>query len=94
MELDPTVRRELIRQISDSLNTRGRYRRALKVTAWETTIRFSYILKRVLDISVSIAALIVLLPILVFTAIAIWIENPGRINLNRSWPLVMSLRPE
>jgi lipopolysaccharide/colanic/teichoic acid biosynthesis glycosyltransferase len=77
MELDPTVRRELIRQISDSLNTRGRYRRALKVTAWETTIRFSYILKRVLDISVSIAALIVLLPLLVFTAIAIWIENPG-----------------
>ena len=77
MELDPTVRRELIRQISGSLNPKVRYRRALKVTAWETTVRFSYILKRALDISVSIAVLIVLLPLLFCTAIVIWIEDPG-----------------
>ena len=77
MELDPTVRRELIRQISGSLNPKVRYRRALKVTAWETTVRFSYILKRALDISVSIAVLFVLLPLLFCTAIVIWIEDPG-----------------
>jgi lipopolysaccharide/colanic/teichoic acid biosynthesis glycosyltransferase len=77
MELDPTVRRELIRQISDSLNPKVRYRRALKITAWETTIKFSYILKRLLDISVSITVLMVLLPLLLCTAIAIWIEDPG-----------------
>ena len=77
MQLDPTVRRELIRQISGSLNPKVRYRRALKVTAWETTVRFSYILKRALDISVSIAVLFVLLPLLFCTAIVIWIEDPG-----------------
>jgi lipopolysaccharide/colanic/teichoic acid biosynthesis glycosyltransferase len=77
MELDPTVRKELIRQISGSLNPKVRYRRALKVTAWETTVRFSYILKRALDISVSIAVLFVLLPLLFCTAIVIWIEDPG-----------------
>lgn len=79
MELDPTVRRELIRQLSGSLNPRVRYRRALKVTAWEITIRFSYLLKRILDISISIAALIVLFPLLLITAIAIWIEDPGAV---------------
>lgn len=79
MELDPTVRRELIRQISGSLNPRVRYRRALKVAAWEITIRFSYLLKRLLDISISIAALVVLFPLLLMTAIAIWIEDPGAV---------------
>ncbi len=79
MDLDPTVRRELIRQISGSLNPRVRYRRTLKVTAWETTIRLSYMLKRVLDITVSISVMIVLLPLLFFTAIAIWIEDPGAV---------------
>ena len=79
MDLDPTVRRELIRQISGSLNPKVRYRRTLKVTAWETTIRLSYLLKRVLDITVSISVMIVLLPLLFFTAIAIWIEDPGAV---------------
>jgi lipopolysaccharide/colanic/teichoic acid biosynthesis glycosyltransferase len=79
MELDPTVRRELIRQISGSLNPKVRYRRALKVAAWEITIRFSYLLKRVLDISVSVAALVALFPLLLMTAIAIWIEDPGAV---------------
>ncbi len=79
MDLDPTVRKELIRQISGSLNPKVRYRRAMKVAAWESTIRFSYILKRVLDISVSVAALVVLLPLLCVTACAIWMEDPGSI---------------
>jgi len=77
MELDPTVRKELIRTISSSLNPRFRYRRRLKVKVWETTIMFSYLLKRVLDTAVSALALIVLLPLFILTAIAIWVENPG-----------------
>ena len=77
MELDPTVRKELIRTISSSINPRFRYRRRLKVKAWETTIMFSYLLKRVLDSAVSLLALIMLLPLFIFTAVAIWVENPG-----------------
>ncbi len=79
MELDPRVRKELIRSISSSINPRFRYRRRLKVTAWETTIMFSYLLKRLLDTAVSGLALIMLLPLLILTAIAIWVENPGPI---------------
>ena len=77
MELDPTVSKELIRTISSSINPRFRYRRRLKVKAWETTIMFSYLLKRVLDSAVSLLALIMLLPLFIFTAVAIWVENPG-----------------
>ena len=77
MELDPTVRKELIEKVSDSINPRIRFRRALKVTSWETTVRFSYLLKRVLDITVSITASLFFLPLLLLTALAIWIENPG-----------------
>ncbi|TLU82841.1 MAG: sugar transferase [Chlorobium sp.] len=77
MDLDPTVRKELIRTISSSINPRFRYRRQLKVRAWETTIRFSYLLKRLLDIAISIAALIVLSPLFLLTSLAIWIEDPG-----------------
>ncbi len=77
MELDPTVRKELIRTISSSINPRFRYRRRMKVQAWETTIMFSYLLKRVLDSAVSLLALVMLLPLFIFTALAIWIENPG-----------------
>ena len=77
MELDPTVRKELIKTISSSINPRFRYRRRFKVKAWETTIMFSYLLKRVLDSAVSLVALFMLLPLFILTALAIWIENPG-----------------
>ncbi|NTV93681.1 MAG: sugar transferase [Chlorobiaceae bacterium] len=77
MELDPTVRKELIRKISGSISPGFRYRRNLKVMAWESTIMFSYLLKRLLDMSVSIAALLVLSPLLLLTALSVWIEDPG-----------------
>jgi lipopolysaccharide/colanic/teichoic acid biosynthesis glycosyltransferase len=77
MELDPTVRKELLEKVSQSINPKIRFRRALKVTSWETTVRFSYILKRALDITVSLFALFFFLPLLFITALAIWIEDPG-----------------
>nr|WP_294345687.1 sugar transferase [Prosthecochloris sp.] len=79
MELDPTVRKELIQKISGTLNPGMKYKRTLKVAAWEFTIRLSYLLKRGLDLVVSITALILLFPLLLLTALAIWIENPGPI---------------
>jgi lipopolysaccharide/colanic/teichoic acid biosynthesis glycosyltransferase len=45
--------------------------------AWESTIMFSYLLKRLLDMSVSIAALLLLAPLFLLTVCSIWIEDPG-----------------
>ncbi|HWR01756.1 MAG TPA: sugar transferase [Chlorobaculum sp.] len=77
MELDPTVRKELIRRISGTIKPSILYRRQIKVGAWETMITLSYLMKRLLDITVSIAALIALSPVFLITAIAIPLEDPG-----------------
>ena len=77
MELDPTVRKELIRKISGtikpSLFSRGR----IKVAAWESMVKLSYLMKRMLDITVSVAAIVALSPIFIITALAIPLEDPG-----------------
>ncbi len=77
MELNPAIRKELIREISGSLNPKARFAGKLKVAAWEATIRFSYILKRFLDLTVAIAAMVALSPVLVVTALCVWVEDPG-----------------
>jgi lipopolysaccharide/colanic/teichoic acid biosynthesis glycosyltransferase len=77
MELDPTVRRELIRQIGGNIKPSHLFRGKMKVAAWEITIRFSYFAKRLLDIVVSLLALIALLPVFMITALSIVLENPG-----------------
>jgi lipopolysaccharide/colanic/teichoic acid biosynthesis glycosyltransferase len=77
MELDPTVRKELIRRISGTINPSHLYRGRIKVTAWETMIRLSYLMKRLLDITVSVAAILMLSPIFIITALAIPLEDPG-----------------
>jgi len=77
MELDPTVRRELIRKIGGNIRPALRLRGKMKVAAWENTIRLSYMAKRLLDIAVSTLALVALLPIFVVTALSIVVENPG-----------------
>jgi lipopolysaccharide/colanic/teichoic acid biosynthesis glycosyltransferase len=77
MELDPTVRKELIRKVSSSINPKARFGRTLKVASWEATVALSYFLKRVLDITASVAAILALSPIFILTALAIWLENPG-----------------
>ncbi|NTW52134.1 MAG: sugar transferase [Chlorobiaceae bacterium] len=77
MELDPTVRKELIRRISGTIKPSLLYKGRIKVAAWESMISISYMMKRLLDIAVSVAALIALLPVFVITAIAIPLEDPG-----------------
>jgi lipopolysaccharide/colanic/teichoic acid biosynthesis glycosyltransferase len=77
MELDPTVRRELIRKISGNIRPSLRFRGKMKVAAWENTIRLSYLAKRLLDIVVTTIALFALLPIFAVTALSIVVENPG-----------------
>ncbi len=77
MQADDQVRKALIDSISDSINPGARYRRALKVSLWEATVRYSYLLKRVFDFVVSVAAIVALAPVFMITALAIWIEDPG-----------------
>jgi lipopolysaccharide/colanic/teichoic acid biosynthesis glycosyltransferase len=77
MELDVTVRKALIDDISGSINPRLRNRKLLKVKAWERTVKYSYLLKRLLDIVVASAAILLLAPVFLVTAIAIWLEDPG-----------------
>ena len=77
MELDPTVRRELIRKISGNIRPSLLLRGKMKVAAWESTIRLSYLAKRLLDLVVSTLALLALLPVFVITALSIVLENPG-----------------
>ncbi|KZK74453.1 MAG: glycosyl transferase [Pelodictyon luteolum] len=77
MELDPTVRKELIEKISETISPAAQRHRAMRVYVWEATVRLSYRLKRLLDITVSVAATILLMPVFLITAAAIWIENPG-----------------
>ncbi|MCF8383061.1 MAG: sugar transferase [Chlorobium sp.] len=77
MELDPTVRKELIRQISGTIKPSLRIRSRMKVTAWEATVNLSYLMKRLLDITISTAAIIALSPLFLLTALAIRIEDPG-----------------
>lgn len=77
MELDPTVRRELIRKIGGNIRPSLRLRGKMKVAAWENTIRLSYLAKRLLDIVVSTFALVALLPVFIVTALSIVVENPG-----------------
>jgi lipopolysaccharide/colanic/teichoic acid biosynthesis glycosyltransferase len=79
MELNPTVRKKLISKVSESISPKTRHRRAMKVFIWEMTVRLSYRAKRLLDIVVSLAAFIAILPVFIITTIAIWIENPGPI---------------
>lgn len=77
MELDPTVRRELIRKIGDTIRPSLRIKGRLKVLAWESTIKLSYLMKRALDLIVSTLALIALFPVFLVTALAVVIEDPG-----------------
>ena len=49
----------------------------LKRGVWRVIVRSAYILKRVLDIVVSLIALFFLSPVFLFTWLAIKIEDPG-----------------
>jgi len=52
-------------------------KRRIKVALWETTVSLSYLMKRLLDLAVSTAAIIALFPLFLLTALAIRIEDPG-----------------
>ncbi|MCF7920704.1 MAG: exopolysaccharide biosynthesis polyprenyl glycosylphosphotransferase [Candidatus Cloacimonetes bacterium] len=55
-----------------------------KIIFWQSFISFSYSLKRFLDLILSLAGIILLSPVLVITAFAIILEDPGPIIYSQS----------
>jgi lipopolysaccharide/colanic/teichoic acid biosynthesis glycosyltransferase len=76
---DPEKRKRLIDRIeATSTHQRSGPRRA-KMAVWRFTVGFSYFLKRLLDISVSLAMLVLLLPLFLIVSVLIYLEDPGPI---------------
>ncbi len=48
-----------------------------KILFWQSFIKFSYALKRIIDFFFSLIAIIILSPLFILTGMAIFIENPG-----------------
>jgi exopolysaccharide biosynthesis polyprenyl glycosylphosphotransferase len=48
-----------------------------KILFWQSFVKFSYLLKRFIDFWLSLIIILLLSPLLIFTALAIIIENPG-----------------
>ena len=68
-----------IREILDELQSRGRRhgRTNLRLDVWKTTIHLSYLLKRFLDVVLSLAALLVLAPLFLVIAVIIKLTSKG-----------------
>ena len=76
-EFREELREELLRLYGDTRPAMRNWIYYRKVILWDMTIRFSRALKWLLNIIVGGAALILLSPIFLITAIAIKIEDPG-----------------
>ena len=57
--------------------THGNKRRSLRLRAWRFTVRFSYAMKRAIDIFGSLACMILLSPVFLAIAIAVKLSSPG-----------------
>ena len=79
MKSDTRKREELINKIQAASGRPLGMRHRWKMVVWNFTINFSYFLKRSLDVVVSTIMLILLAPLFLFTAIGIYLENPGPI---------------
>ena len=68
-----------IQHVLDELNERemNRSRMNMRMMVWKATIRMSYLLKRSLDIILSLLALIVLMPLFIVLAVIIKLTSPG-----------------
>ena len=82
--MDPSNRTQLANDISrllQEMSDREKVNRTgnLHIAAWRFTVKFSYGLKRFLDIVLSLIALIVLSPLFLILAILIKLTSPGPI---------------
>jgi len=58
-------------------NQRHRWGVSFKIAFWEITVMLSRFLKRAFDVVVSLVLLLLLSPLFIFTAVAIYLESPG-----------------
>jgi lipopolysaccharide/colanic/teichoic acid biosynthesis glycosyltransferase len=77
MSIDPKLREELMQRLSERNIKRRRWHYYRKMIMWDVMLGFSLGLKRLLDILGSLAGIILLSPVFIFTALAIVVENPG-----------------
>lgn len=69
---------DIIKSI-EARNAKTSFHRTLKAFFWDVTVWLAYALKRAMDISISLLALILLSPLMISVAIAIKIESEGPI---------------
>ena len=66
---------QLVRELAS--RTHGNKRRSLRLRAWRFTVRFSYAMKRAIDIFGSLACMTMLSPVFLAIAIAVKLSSPG-----------------
>jgi exopolysaccharide biosynthesis WecB/TagA/CpsF family protein len=76
---DDEKRKRLIDRIEATTTQRPSSPRRAKMVVWRFTVGFSYFLKRLLDISVSLLMLVLLSPLFLVVSVLIYLEDPGPI---------------
>ena len=77
MPLDKKSRKRLIDKLDDSNIEERKIRHLRKLLLWEITLKFSYGLKRIIDVMLSTFGMILLSPVFFVTALLIKLEDPG-----------------
>lgn len=73
-----TEKEEIIRSI-EARNSKTRFERTLKAFMWDATVWFANVLKRTMDICLSLTCLILFSPLMIGVSIAIKMESKGPI---------------
>lgn len=76
---DAEKRKQLIDRIEATATHHRSSPRRAKMAVWRFTVGFSYFLKRLLDISVSLLMLALLSPLFLVVSVLIYLEDPGPI---------------
>ena len=67
----------LLADFDDRRDSQRRRHQALRMLVWRTTVRLSYMVKRLFDLVVSLTALLILSPLMLAVAIAIKLDSKG-----------------
>ena len=73
-------------QLVDELaaRTRGNRRRSLRLLAWQTTVKASYAMKRLMDIVFSALVMMLLSPVFLAIAVAVKASSPGPVFFSQT----------
>ncbi|MFI4911104.1 MAG: sugar transferase [Sedimentisphaeraceae bacterium JB056] len=79
MDIDPQVRRKLLDDIIAQPSGFEVFKRHFKVYSWEVTVYLSFLAKRIIDISGALFFILLLSPVFIITAVAVYVDDPGKI---------------